>query len=269
MNRTRFTAFYLSLFLAVLLFTPSAFGVIPGYALDFDGEDDFVFFTDDMGTALPVAGTVEAWVNTDSAGGGFVITRADVYIHNHNYTLAVHSDGHPLFALKEGDENVNIAKWSEVLEFDRWYHLAGTFDGDDVKLYVNGSFAAIAEQTVDPPPTEGFTGIGRNPASNSGFFHGMIDEVRLWDYARTDTEISSTMLTGLTGTESGLTAYWNFNEGTGQSVNDSTSNGNNGWLGFNLGIENEDPTWVVVPEPGLIIAGSLVMLAKLILRRRL
>ena len=34
-------------------------------------------------------------------------------------------------------------------------------------------------------------------------------------------------------------------------------------------IENEDPTWVLVPEPGLIIAGFLVMLAKLILSRRL
>jgi hypothetical protein len=63
------------------------------------------------------------------------------------------------------------------------------------------------------------------------YFWGDIDEVRIWNVARTQQEIEDNLLTELTGLESGLVAYWNFNEAPGSTVvNDSTPNGNDATL---------------------------------------
>ena len=62
---------------------------------------------------------------------------------------------------------------------------------------------------------------------SSGFqpFNGGLDEVRLWNVVRTQSQVQAAMLSELTGTEPGLAAYWRFNEGTGATVaDDSPSN---------------------------------------------
>ena len=46
------------------------------------------------------------------------------------------------------------------------------------------------------------------------FFNGLIDEVLLWNFARTEAEIQSIMNSILTGKEEGLVGYWNFDDGT-------------------------------------------------------
>ena len=96
----------------------------------------------------------------------------------------------------------------------------------------------------------------------------MIDDVRLWEYTRTEEEIQSSMETGLLGTEPGLKAYWNFNEGDGPFVNDMTTNNTNGMLGSDGWPDIHDPEWVAIPEPTIILLGSLIMLAKLLIAYR-
>ena len=51
-------------------------------------------------------------------------------------------------------------------------------------------------------------------------FEGVISEVRVWNTARTQTEIQDNMNTVLTGTETGLVAYYKFDEGTGTTLTD-------------------------------------------------
>ena len=62
-------------------------------------------------------------------------------------------------------------------------------------------------------------GRARRPA---GQYDGGLDEVRLWNVARTASAIQATMNTELAGTEAGLVAYWRFNEGLGTSVADDS-----------------------------------------------
>jgi hypothetical protein len=64
---------------------------------------------------------------------------------------------------------------------------------------------------------------------NKGFM-GCIDEVRVWNRARTEEEIRINMEEYLTGNENNLTAYWKMNEGSGLEILDLTDNDNRGVL---------------------------------------
>jgi hypothetical protein len=56
-------------------------------------------------------------------------------------------------------------------------------------------------------------------------FDGGFDELRLWNVARTAEEIQATMTGEVAPSSPGLAAYWRFNEGSGTTVDD-TSSGN-------------------------------------------
>ena len=49
--------------------------------------------------------------------------------------------------------------------------------------------------------------------------------------------------------DSGLVTYWRFDEGSGQTANDKTINGNHGTLGSTTGTDSDDPSWVVSDAP--------------------
>ncbi len=61
-------------------------------------------------------------------------------------------------------------------------------------------------------------------------FAGTIDEVRIWNYARSQTEIRRDMCRRLTGNEPGLVGYWRFDECSGNIAFDASGNGNHGTL---------------------------------------
>ena len=62
-------------------------------------------------------------------------------------------------------------------------------------------------------------------------FGGFVDEVRIWNVARSQSEIRANKNISLLGNEAGLVGYWKFDEGAGQIVSDSTDNYNVGRLG--------------------------------------
>ncbi len=87
------------------------------------------------------------------------------------------------------------------------------------------------------------------PAQN---WSRILDEVRLWNNARTNQEIVATMNKTMVGDEPGLAACYSFDEGSGQYAGDRTANANHGWLGGSNLIEQGDPTWVVSDRPVIV-----------------
>ena len=85
--------------------------------------------------------------------------------------------------------------------------------------------------------------------TNRGF-EGSIDEVRIWDRVLTQTEISDGMLVELTGSETGLVAYYRFNAGGGQTAADDGPQGHHGSLGPTVLSDSSDPTWMFLVPPG-------------------
>jgi hypothetical protein len=109
----------------------------------------------------------------------------------------------------------------------QWVHFAMTWNGTAVQAYVNGTLRATmtapssSTQKVLKTGTSPLT-IGGYPGENA-YFAGLIDEFRVWNVARSASDIAGTMNKTLTGTEAGLVGYWQFNEASGTTVADSTT----------------------------------------------
>lgn len=115
---------------------------------------------------------------------------------------------------------------SEVV-LNTWIHLAATLRGNQLKLYVNGKLKA--EKTVSSyilnttHPLR--IGAGSTEGSPNYLFPGQIDEVQIWNQARSEAEIQSSMNRRLVGNEPGLVGYWQF---TGGIAKDYSPNGYHG-----------------------------------------
>ena len=101
-----------------------------------------------------------------------------------------------------------------ALEANQWNHLAVTLEGGQERVYLNG--------TLQQTPPGAVLGITYTLVTG---FVGIVDEVRLWDYARAGKDLRAAMNQRLTGFEPGLSAYWRFDEGTGDTLNDQTNHG--------------------------------------------
>jgi hypothetical protein len=131
---------------------------------------------------------------------------------------------------------------------NQWVHFAMTWDGTNLKAFVNG-----VEKVSVPITTMLHTGttaltIGGYPPN---FFNGQIDEFRVWNVARTAAQIASTMNSALTGNEANLTGYWKFDETSGTNAADSvTSAGHTAHPGTLMANNTGNlPTFVVSTAP--------------------
>jgi hypothetical protein len=128
-----------------------------------------------------------------------------------------------------GSGSSNYGDWlgagGSSLPKNTWAHLAMTYNAsagaDNWKLYVNGVLKAksnltgtIVSELMDSSLRVGNQG---NTASTV-----LVDELRLWNKARTASEIKSYMALALNGNENGLVGYWNFND----TLRDSSPSGN-------------------------------------------
>ncbi|PHS79780.1 MAG: hypothetical protein COB59_00390, partial [Rhodospirillaceae bacterium] len=114
----------------------------------------------------------------------------------------------------------------------QWYHIAGTYNGSEVALYIDGAkqgTTGATTGTIGSPANIGsIIGAEASGSGTSNYFTGSIDEVRVWNTTRTVTEIQDNMARQLNGDETGLAGYWNFNEGVGAQVIDQSAASNTG-----------------------------------------
>ena len=213
--------------------------------------------------------TIELWFKrtgtgapTSTGSGGLtnivpLITKGRAEAENAaadvNYFLGIDLNTNTLAAdFEEGASGANpsanhpVSGSTTIAADGSWHHAAATYDGTDWFLYLDG----VQDGTASPgQPANAATNVptvvgsslntGLTPA---GYFAGVIDEVRIWNVARSqgqiqadkDSEISS-------GT--GLLGAWHLNEGTGSSLADSSTNSISGaavggpaWVdGFTVG----------------------------------
>ena len=117
------------------------------------------------------------------------------------------------------------------LNVDQWYHIATTFDGANMKIYINGVLdkdeIAIGSFTNYQEP---FIIGGCVPCSNGEFFDGNLDNTSVWSKSLSQLEISDYMNCPPSGSESSVEGSWNFEQVSGATVFDQTSNGNDGTI---------------------------------------
>jgi len=119
-----------------------------------------------------------------------------------------------------------------TLTINTWTHVAATYDGTTIKIYVNGVLNASGAGTNLASPIASTLWIGNIPPSGAGsvYFLGTLDEVRIWNTVNTAKQINTNMTACLTGTEPGLVLDYKFEDGTGNTTCRNTATGHNGTL---------------------------------------
>ncbi|MCD6360170.1 MAG: hypothetical protein J7M38_04835, partial [Armatimonadetes bacterium] len=226
-----------------------------GYALQFDGQNDYVVMPllgggEHAGpTALKYL-TMEAWVYLLSNDP---LQPMVVMSHGDDYTLGI-QNGHAWARIEAGCGNWVQAEGGNTLPTGQWVHLAAVYDEISLRVYVNGALAAATAHTtpisycvIEWPVYIGCQDSFDLPGRR--FLHGLVDEARLWNVARTPAQIITDMYRTLTGAEAGLVGLWDFNEGSGQTLNDKSGTGNDGTLGTSSAVDSADPQWLPSTAP--------------------
>jgi hypothetical protein len=74
---------------------------------------------------------------------------------------------------------------------NQWHHAVGTFDGSNLRIYVDGNLqGSLVTTTQVYYPATGAAAIGRDGDNNTGYFSGLIDEVRIYNRALTADEVT-------------------------------------------------------------------------------
>ncbi|MDI1315851.1 cadherin-like beta sandwich domain-containing protein, partial [Flavobacterium sp.] len=227
--------------IALLLFSHCIFA--QGNTLNFDGTNDFV--TGSI-AQLPTGNssrTMEAWINPSSTQTGTIFNYGSNSTNNRSGIL--YASG-KLYYVGQGTSN--DLSGAIVLPTGRWTHVAATFNGTTLKLYVNGVLDVSGAKTFN---TIGTTfRLGTRIGGILEPFDGSIDEVRVWNISLSQAQIQARMYSAVSAFTTGLVAYFNFNSGTAASSNtgittlvDQTINGSIGTL-TNFALSSTASNWL-------------------------
>lgn len=219
--------------------------MIPASSLNFDGNDDIVSLPQSFSELGSSSFTVESWVKVPTVGTGGLGATERVGIIFGNFTTAaaadsfefeIHDDGQVRIFWNNGAINIF---GTQDLRDNSWHHIACVRNIDDntFKIYIDGVEELSTTAGINLALNNLFFIGGDGRLASGPNFHGNIDDLRVWNVSKTQTEISQSMNCELTGFEPNLLAYYNFNQGlidfvntTETSLIDSSSNNNNGTL---------------------------------------
>jgi len=165
-----------------------------GTALSFDGTSSTVTIPDSDSLDLTSAMTVEAWINPTALGATAWSWRTVVLKEQPAgmaYALyANNGSARPTGQVNIGGEQNALGP--AQLPLGTWTHLAVTYDGASLQLYVNGLPVGSKAQSGPIPGSNSPLRIGGNAVWGE-YFAGLIDEVRIYDRALSRDEIAADM----------------------------------------------------------------------------
>jgi hypothetical protein len=171
-------------------------GVV-GRALDFDGFSSVVRVPNAPALQPATALTIEAWVKLRSnAGPKVIVSKWDDINREWSYIFKKHNDQPGLRMELSRDIHTDLADvgGARPLPLGQWVHVATTFEGTTVRLYVDGKLDAEGQVFVPAPIDASATDLligAVNPTGPTEHLDGAIDEVRLWNRALSAAEIAA------------------------------------------------------------------------------
>jgi hypothetical protein len=220
----------------------------------FDGSNDYI----NVGTGddfnFTGSFSIEFWIKVSSFNTVWqaIMTKGD-----DSWRIARSGSSNNLSFGTSGLSNVDLSSTTSIND-GNWHHIACVYDGTTKSIYVNGvldnSIAVTGTLASSSIPVL----IGENGQQTGRYFNGNLDEIRIWNTARTQNQIKASMNNELTGNESGLLLYYKFNELSGTNMAyDASGNGNNGaLLNMDLDIARETDVPMNTPSCSLLSAQS-------------
>jgi hypothetical protein len=207
-----------------------------GSAIVFDGVNDLLTAANSPSVSLGGDFTLEAWIRVpDRASTYQIVTKQPSYSPNNlpgNYEFRVdQGTGRLTLGFEYSPCVGEIAFWSSsaAVPVGQYTHVAVVYRKySSVQFFINGVPDTLYRTGWRPELNSQPVRIGAR--IDGLYFKGQMDEIRLWNVARSSTEIAAMYRNRLNGTEAGLGAYWRMDEGVGGIVADSSGNGNTATL---------------------------------------
>ncbi|MGF1498211.1 MAG: LamG-like jellyroll fold domain-containing protein, partial [Elainellaceae cyanobacterium] len=212
--------------------------------LSFDGQDDYVEVAHTDALNVTDAMTVEARIYLDEAspsGDRRIVQKGG---NDDQYRLLIENNQLKFHLSGVGEVSTAVPASEE------WHHVAAVYDGSKLTLYVNGqeanSVAASGQihTTTDPL----FIGAGNSGSPSENLWKGQLDEIRIWNVARTPAEIAASQEQNLSISEPGLVAYYQGNANSDNAIVDSSLYGHNGKLHNGAASRNDFTTTVTIVD---------------------
>ena len=185
------------------------------YTLSFDGVDDRIDRA--VSRTNIQSHTIEFWAKPRKVSAletffclGDGSSKPPVLIRTNNYKIEYYL----------GSASSTVFKSNSSLMVDSLIHVACVYNLSNLSIYINGKLDASISYNAN---IVSFINVSiGNWERTSQYYNGSMDEVRLWNYARSQEQINETMNKKLKGDESGLILYYRFDEGTGSIAHDSS-----------------------------------------------
>ena len=216
-------------------------GQIDG-ALELDGSNDYVNVGDAASLDITDAITVTAWIKPNASQSGYKRLIEKHYASSWYFGYSSGANG--LSTYINGGQRALTS--TGILTVGEWKHVAFTYDKDaggtdEVKIYLNGAVRATGNYSSAIGTDNRDIAIGRYKYGSGYAFNGSIDDVRIYNSARSAEDVAIILAGGtLTHTPS-------------QTATDSSANGNDATLGTTDQSDDRDPSWVA----GVVGTGSL------------
>ena len=193
-------------------------GASNNYSMSFDGLDDDIMI---LNTFNPSSFSINLWLKTTSSPSQIFRINFD---GGKYFLLDIHNNG--LFYTSYSGGSVTN---TTIIGDGLWHYITFTYENGILIHYVDGVLTSNNNiglwNTLSNTPATISLGVGTN-----NHMSGIIDDFSLWNTVLSQQEIQNYMNCPPTGTESALVGYWNFEQGSGTTAYDQTSNGNNGTI---------------------------------------
>lgn len=268
--------FYLPFALIIGLFMVDVTNCIAqNNALSFDGTDDYVSIPHTPSLLIgsnPL--TLEFWFKAPNVAqfGTFILKRqpsnpypnVGAFINDGTDPRFIPIAGKKItfsFGYASGGGDFRAVTTTNDVVDGQYHHVACVVDPSlsSLFLYIDGVLAPVNTISTGGFPTFPITNrfvLGQNNGSAS-FYTGLLDDVRIWDIARTQTQIQASMNTELAGTELGLVSYYKFDDQASLcDITDCNANENHGTRVGPVGLNNLPQYSTDIPSLSDVTCGA-------------
>ena len=205
-----------------------------GTALQFDGSGGTVTVPDNAAfDTLPIS--IMAWINTTQSTGAYpgIITKYEGG-QAHGFALGLDAGRFDPWYYANAAEHIEELTGTGLdgrfVADGQWHHLAYVVSLDGAQIYIDGVLMNSLAWIGTPTPTTTTVPLvfGKYDGGSALPFAGILDEVSIWNRALTVDDVHALMGHPASGTESGLSGLWHFDETDPGVAADSTGNGNDG-----------------------------------------
>lgn len=228
--KTYIKLFILNLSTIVALINYESSGQPAGNSLLLNGVSNFVNVPDNSYLDFKDSLSIEFWLNPTDTSLGVILSKGICQNDNYGYYVSVDT-GKVIFQWNpNGSCQGNIANYAitdnPVIVPFQCTHVGIVFDTSSTSIYINGVAVPTSVFKPNNTPIHNSSeplriGVYRkvNPVGFAAHYAGELDEVRMWNYKLSSTEINNRMNTNLNGNEPGLVAYYDMEEpGSGNGM---------------------------------------------------